>query len=454
MSESLTIKLTKKDLLMKTIFSIGLLVFTSLYTIVDSLFISNYVNTTALAALNLAFPLIVITNAFAFMFSTGGCAWVSIKLGEGKKEQAIKDFSLIVAFAFVFAILLVIIIEVFLNPIVLILGATKETFNYTKDYLKIVIFMSPFFVLQVIYQMFLFVDNKGKLAFRLVIISGLVNIIFDYIFIRFFNMGVKGAAWGTALGYLVWAVYGTLYFIKNKKGIHFTTPSKNKSVILKSTSNGMSEMVTSLSTSITTFYFNYLTLKYLGTDGVAAISIILYCQFLFSSIFFGFSIGSAPLIGYGWGAKKYEYTDKLIKLCFTLVIIFSILMFIVSFFGSNIITGLFCRPDNSVFNIAAHGLRLFSFSFLVCGISIISSTIFTSIGDGKRSATISFLRVFVFTILFLVILPKIWGIDGIWLAIPIAEGIMLFIDAIYLSNLRKKLAILEKKYPSNIAITI
>jgi Na+-driven multidrug efflux pump len=306
--------------------------------------------------------------------------------------------------------------------------------------------------LQIIYQGFLFVDNKGKLAFRLVIISGVVNVIFDYLFIKVLGMGITGAAWGTALGYLVWGIYGTYYFFTNKDGIHFTTPSKNKSVIIKTISNGMSEMVTNLSSSITTYYFNYLSLKYLGTDGVAAISIILYCQFLFSSIFFGLSIGSAPLIGYAWGAKKYEYTEKLIKLCFKLVFIFSIIMFVISFFGSNLVTGLFCRPDNSVYDIASRGLRLFSFSFLICGISIITSTIFTSIGDGKRSATISFLRVFIFTLLFLTILPTIIGTDGIWIAIPVAEFIMIFIDAIYLSNLNKKLKELENKYPSTVTV--
>jgi putative MATE family efflux protein len=453
MSDSLTIKLTTKDLFKKTIFSIGLLVFTSLYTIVDSLFISNYINTNALAALNLAFPLITLTSAFAFMFSTGGCAWVSIKLGEREEEKASKDFSLIVVFSFVVSIVLALILELYLDPIVHFLGATEETFNYTKQYLRITVLTSPIFILQILYQGFLFVDNKGKLAFRLVFISGVVNVIFDYIFIKIFGMGIRGAAWGTALGYLVWGVYGTYYFLRNKEGIHFSVPSKNKRVILRTISNGMSEMVTSLSTSITTFYFNYLTLKYLGADGVAAISILLYCQFLFSSIFIGFSIGASPLIGYAWGARKYEYTDKLIKLCFRLVFIFSLLMFGISFFGSNLVTGLFCRADNPVYDLAAHGLRLFSFSFLVCGISIISSTIFTSIGDGKRSATISFLRVFIFTLLFLTILPMIFGVNGIWLAIPVAEVIMIFIDAIYLSKLSKKLKILEKKYPFNKSVT-
>jgi putative MATE family efflux protein len=443
MTNSLTIKLTSMDLFKKTFFSMGLLVFTSLYTIVDSLFISNYVNTNALAALNLAFPLIILTNAFAFMFSTGGSTWVSIKLGEKEEKQASKDFSLIVLFAFLVSILLAIIIEIYLDPIVHILGATRETFTYTKQYLRIVILTSPIFILQIIFQGFMFVDNKGRLAFRLVVISGVANIVFDYIFIKIFKMGISGAAWGTAIGYLVWGVYGTIYFLKNKKGLHFAIPSKNKRVISRSISNGMSEMVTNLSSSVTTFYFNYLTLKYIGTDGVAAISIILYCQFLFSSIFFGFAIGSAPLIGYAWGAKKYEYTDKLIKLCFRLVFIFSIIMFAISFFGSNIVTGFFCRPENSVYDIATRGLRLFSFNFLVCGISIISSNIFTSIGDGKKSATLSFLRVFVFTLLFLTILPKILGTDGIWLAIPLAEAVMIFIDAIFLSKLSFKLKKLE-----------
>lgn len=448
MDNSLIIKLTQKDLLKKTSFSIGLIVFISLYTIVDSLFISNFINTEALASLNLGFPLITITNAFAFMFSTGSSAWISIKLGAGEKKQASKDFSLITLCAFILLIIIATIINFNLNSIVNLLGATKDTFDYTKDYLKIIMGMSPFFFLQVIYQSILFVDDNGKLAFKMVVFSGLTNIVFDYIFIVVLNMGIKGAAWGSAMGYIIWSIFGTIYFFKNKKGIHFTKPSKNICAITHSMSNGMSEMITNLSSSITTLYFNFLTLKYLGTDGVAAISIILYCQFLFSSIFFGFSIGATPLIGYGWGAKKYSYTHNLIKLCLKLITFFSIIMFIFSFLGSNFVTGLFCRPDNDVYYIASHGLKLFSFSFLMGGISIITSTIFTALGDGKKSAIISFLRIFVFSLFFLSVLPRILNVDGIWLAIPAAEGVMLIIDAIFLLNLGKKLISLHK----NIAI--
>lgn len=455
MSNSLTIKLSSKELLKRTTFSIGLLVFTSLYTIVDSIFVSNFVNTDALAALNIAFPLITLTNAIGFMFSSGGCAWISIKLGEKKVEQASKDFSLIVGFAFATLILISALILLNLDAIVRALGAKNYSlFEYARDYLSIVILTSPFFILQIIYQQVLFIDNKGKLAFNLVIISGVANIIFDYIFIVKFGWGIKGAAWGTAMGYFIWAIYGTFYFAKNKGGLHFTRPSKNKNVITKSLSNGMSEMVTNLSSSITTYYLNYLTLKYAGADGVAAISIILYCQFLFSSIFFGFAIGSSPIIGYGWGARQYEYTDNLIKICFRLVFIFSAVMFAISFFGSNIVTNLFCRPDNPVYPLATHGLRLFSFSFLFCGISIITSNVFTSIGDGKRSAIISFLRVFIFTILFLTILPPIAGLDGIWLAIPAAELVMIAVDVLFLNKLHRKILNLEEKYPSELSPSI
>jgi len=445
MDTSLKIKLSSKNLLLKIWTSVGLMIFTSLYTIVDSLFVSNYINTTALAGINIAFPLITLIDAFIFMMASGGVAWVSIKIGAGEKEKANHDFSLIVYFGLFITIFFVCLALPSLDSLVKFLGAKDpELFGYTKDYLLLILLLDPFFMLQIIFQQFLFVEGKGKFALILTLSSGLTNIFFDYLFIVVLNLGIQGAALGTGAGYCVSTLFAGIFFIRNKKGLHLTKPSRNFSVIRGTMSNGLSEMVTNLSTSLTTFYLNYLTLKYLGSAGVAAISIIFYCQFLFSSIFFGFSIGSAPLIGFGWGSQEYDYTKKLLKLCVKLVLIFSLTMFIIAFTGAEIITQFFCRPDNPVYGITTHGLRLFSLSFLFSGISIFASSAFTALGDGRRSAILSFVRVFVLTLFFLTVFPLLLGVDGIWLAIPAAEITMVAIDVFFLGQLAKRLNVLQQ----------
>lgn len=441
MSNVLTIKLNSKELLKKVFPSMVLMVIISMYTLIDSLFVSNFVGTSALASLNLAFPLITLISAFGFMLSTGGMAWVAIKIGAGKREKAIKDFSFIVYFGIIATIIIVMLILPFLDILVKLLGAKDLVlFNYTKTYLFWILIFSPFFILQILFQSFLFVDGNGKLAVFLTILSGLTNIFMDYVFIVLLDLGIQGASFGTGIGYLVTAIIGSIYFYKNKKGIHFTKPSYDFKVIKGSLSNGMSEMVTNISSSITTYYFNYLTLRYLGVEGVAAISIILYCQFLFSSIFFGLCIGSSPLIGNGWGANDFKYSKKLIYLNFKFIFFLSLLMFIIAFFGSPYITSLFCDRDNPVFLVASNALKIFSFSFLFCGFSIFTSNVFTSIGDGKRSAFVSLLRVFILTILFLTILPPIFGSIGIWISIPIVESIMILVDFIFIKKLFKRIS--------------
>jgi len=421
------------------------MVFTSFYTVVDSLFITNFVGTTALAAINIGFPIIIFLSAIGFMISSGGMAWVSIKLGEGKKEKAIRDFSLIIYFGFFITIVFVAIVLPFINQLIRMLGAKEEVlFKFTKDYLVLLLLMSPAFILQILFQNFLLVAGKGKLALALTISSGLANIIFDYLFIVVLKMGIVGAALGTGIGYFVTAIYGGVFFLRNKEGIHLSKPSHDFRVITGTMSNGISEMVINLSVAVTTYFFNFLTLKYIGTNGVAAISIIMDCQFLFSSIFYGFGMGSSPLIGFAWGAKKYKYTKNLLKLCFKINIIFSLVMFAISFGGANIITKLFCSVDNPVYSITTHGLRLFSISFLFSGISEFTSSTFTSLGDGKRSGFVAFLRLFVFTILFLTIFPMLFGINGIWLAVPAAEIAMLFINVSFLYELAKRLNVLHR----------
>ena len=421
------------------------MVFTSFYTVVDSLFITNFVSTTALAAINIGFPIIILLTAIGFMISSGGMAWVSIKLGEGKKEKAIKDFSLIIYFGFFIIVILVAIILPFIDPLIRILGAKDAIlFKYTKDYLFLLLIMSPAFILQILFQNFLLVAGKGKLALGLTLSSGVANIVFDYLFIVVLKMGIVGAALGTGIGYFVTAIYGGVFFLKNKKGLHLSKPSHDFKVITGTMSNGVSEMVINLSVAVTTYFFNLLTLKYIGTDGVAAISIIMDCQFLFSSIFYGFGMGSSPLIGFAWGAKKYKYTKNLLKLCFKITILFSLIMFGISFGGAPLIARLFCKIDNPVYSITTYGLRLFSISFLFSGISEFTSSTFTSLGDGRRSGFVAFLRLFVFTILFLLLFPVLFGVTGIWLAVPAAELVMVLINIGFLYKLAKRLNVLHR----------
>ena len=395
--------------------------FMSLYTIVDGAFVSRLIGTDALSAINIAYPFINIVLGISIMFGTGGCALVMKKVGEGKNDEAKKDFSLIVYFALIFSIILCVFSILFLEQILKLLGTTNSLYQYTKDYLfYMIIFVTPT-ILKFIMEQFLIATNRPKTALFLSVSGGILNIVLDYVFIAILNWGIKGAAIATGIGYSIPAIIGLLFFINNSSLLHFSLPSKSPKVILETCFNGSSEMVSQLSSGIVTFLFNIVTLKYIGEDGVASITIILYIQYLVTAVFLGYSIGISPRISFYYGNKDNAMLKRIISFSLKFVWTISVFICIAIVLASPFLVSFFTEPGTNVFNITIDGLKIYSFAFLFVGTNIFMSGMFTAFSNGKISALISFLKTLVFESLGIIIFPLILSIIGIWLAVPVAD---------------------------------
>ena len=415
-----------------------MLIFMSLYQMVDGVFVANFVGENALSALNIVYPIPSAIIAVSIMLATGGSAIIAKNMGEKKAQEAKENFSMIVLVGFIIGIVFLLAGLVFLKQIILLLGATQTLYHYCYDYLLILVLTAPLAVFQMLFQTFFVTAGKPHIGLALTIVGGCVNIVFDYIFIKICNLGVTGAAVATSMGYAIPAIAGLLYFWLNRKGtLYLVKPVLRKKVLLYTCANGSSEMVNNIAVSITTFLFNILMLKYAGEAGVAAITVVLYAQFLMTSVFMGFSSGVAPIISYNYGKKNNALLRNIFRISMCIVTIISVLVFVFSELFSSWIIRVFAAPQSDVFQIAKQGFAVFSVSFLFTGINIFSSAMFTAFSDGKVSAIISFLRTFVFLVICLLILPLIIAIDGIWLAVPFAEGLALLVSLYYLVTRRK-----------------
>jgi Na+-driven multidrug efflux pump len=285
--------------------------------------------------------------------------------------------------------------------------------------------------------MFFVVDGKPNLGLIFGVIGGVMNIVLDYVFIVILKMGVSGAAIGTGLGICISAFAFLIYFSKKKPGLHFVKPKWDGKVLLSTCTNGASEMVTNLAVTITMPLFNITILKFAGESGVAAVGIVMYAQFLLISIFLGYSQGVAPIFGYSYGAKNYAQLKKIFRISLGVVIVASISSYVISMLGADVIIGVFVEKSSNAFALAQHGFYLFSFSFIFMGFNIFSSAMFTALSNGKISAAISFVRTFLFVIVAILVLPLIIGIDGIWIAIPVAEFAAMFVSIFFLVKQRK-----------------
>ncbi len=419
--------------------SIVMLMLISLYTIIDGMFVSRFVSTDALAAVNIVWPALTIFGAIAFMFGSGGSALIGAFLGQKKDDFANKILSLMTVVLLSINTVLAIIIYVFTEELVVILGGNEDNTAYAIEYLKVYMWFIPPMTVKYIYENLFITAGKPNLGLAMAIIGGITNVFLDYIFIVPLNMGVKGAALATGIAFCLPAIVGSFFFLTNKKGLHYSKPQAPIWTIKKICANGSSEMVTNLSGGITTLAFNILMLKYAGTDGVAAITAILYANFLMIALFLGFSVGVSPVISYHFGAKNTAYLKKLKKMCFSFIIVASIVIFIVSFLLSALIADFFAEEGTYVNELISTGMKLFSFSFIFAGINIFTSNYFTALSDGKTSALISFSRTFVFIFLGFLTLTLLFGLTGVWLAIPFAELLAIFIVIIALIH--------EKKHP-------
>lgn len=415
-----------------------MLVFMSLYQMVDGVFVSKFVGEQALSALNIVYPVPSIIIAVSIMLATGGSAIIARNMGEGKDQEAKENFTLIILAGTVLGIGFLVSGVWFIKPLIRLLGATPALYDFCYDYLLILILSAPLAVFQMLFQNFFVTVGKPHLGLSLTILGGISNIVLDYVFIKQWNFGVSGAALATAIGYAIPGLFGLFYFAWNRKGtLYFVKPVFRAKVLLHCCINGSSEMVNNLAIAITTFLFNILMLKYAGEAGVAAITIVLYAQFLMTSTFMGFSTGIAPIISYNYGSQNIRQLKRIFTISIYLVLAVSAVTFLVAECWSDGLITVFTSAESEVFVLTKHGFTIFSFSFLFTGINIFASALFTAFSNGKISAILSFLRTFFFLVFCLLGLPLIWGVDGIWLAVPIAEILAFFISVYYLVKYKK-----------------
>ncbi len=408
--------------------TIVMMVFMGLYTIVDTIFVARFVSTDALSAINIVCPVINLTVGLGTMIAAGGSAVVSRKMGAGLEQEAKEDFTLLVLAAAGIGAAILICGTLWLNPILLALGASERLLPFCRDYLGLLLLFLPANVIQTVYANLFVTAGKPGLGFGLSVLAGLANILLDYVFIVLGGMEIRGAALGTGLGYLIPAAAGTVFFFRNRGALSFVKPRWRGALLTESCLNGSSEMVGQLAAALTTFLFNLTMMERLGEDGVAAVTIMIYSQFLLNTLFIGFSMGVAPVIGFHYGSGNRKQQRKILSICIRFLAAASLLIFALSISGGSLVVRMFTPDASRVYEIAAAGFPVFSVSFLFCGFNIFISALFTALSNGKVSAVLSFLRTFGLLCGGILLLPRLFGITGVWMAVPMAEGIMFFVS--------------------------
>lgn len=418
--------------------TVVMLVFMSLYQMVDAVFVSKFVGENALSALNIVYPFPSIVIAVSIMLATGGSAIIARNMGEGKEKEAKENFSFIVLVGAVIGVAIATAGILFIEPLIYMLGATPSLYDYCYEYLFILVLSVPLSVFQMLFQSFFVTAGKPHLGLTLTVLGGVSNIVLDYVFIVLCGFGVSGAALATSIGYSIPGLFGLIYFAVSRKGtLYFVKPVFRWGVLFKCCINGSSEMVNNLAVAVTTFLFNVLMLKYAGEAGVAAITIVLYAQFLMTSAFMGFSSGIAPVVSFNYGSGNVRQLKKIFKISVWVIAVVSAAVFVIAETCSDVVIMVFTPAGSEVFGLTKYGFAIFSFSFLCTGMNIFASALFTAFSNGKISAILSFLRTFVFLTACLLFLPLFWGVDGIWLAVPVAEVMALFVSVYYLVRFKK-----------------
>ena len=424
MSTSLNQHFTPWALLKFAFPSIIMMIFMSLYTIVDGIFISRFLGSNALSSLNIVFPVINVVIAIATMLGTGGNAIISKYLGEGRDRDARECLTQFTVIGLAISLLLLVLTQIFLTPLCRALGSTDVLLADCRAYLSVSLMFAPACMLQTLFQSYLVTAGMPALGLFLTIGAGILNAVLDYVLILVFPMGIAGAAIATGIGQSVPAVAGLFYFLLSRKGLYFTRFRLHPKELFMACYNGSSEMVTQLSNAIITFLFNLIMLDLAGENGVAAITILLYGQFLFNGFYLGFSIGISPIVGFQYGAENRKQLRSIYRTSFLFVLASSVVLTVIAIISSTPLVSVFTR-DPKTFMLADAGFRIFAFNFLFSGFNIASSGFFTALSNGRVSAIISFLRTLVFIVLSLLTLPRFFGITGAWLAIPVAEFLTL-----------------------------
>ncbi|MBO5938231.1 MAG: MATE family efflux transporter [Clostridia bacterium] len=420
--------------------SIVMMIFTSIYGVVDGLFVSNFVGKTPFAAVNLIMPFLMLFGALGFMLGAGGSAIVAKHLGEGERERAVSVFSMLTCVTVGCGILLTIVGLFAIRPVAVLLGATGEMLEYCVSYGRIILLAMSAFMLQNLFQSFLVTAERPQFGLYVTVAAGVTNIVLDFLFIAVFSWGVVGAAAATAISQAVGGLVPLVYFLhpKNKSLLRLRKPTFDGHALLHACTNGSSELMTNLSLSLANMLYNYQLMRMVGEDGIAAFGVVMYVSFIFITVFIGYSIGSAPIISYHYGAKNCEELKGLFRKSLVLMSVFGAAMVTLAVLLAKPFSSFFVGYDEELLALTTRGFILYSLSYLVLGVNIFASSFFTALGNGGVSAILSFLRLFVFQVVTLLVFPIFLGVDGIWSSIIGSEILALGMSTYFFLGQRKK----------------
>ena len=428
---------TLKNILKFAVPTIAMTVFMSFYTMVDGLFVSNLIGTNALSAINLTAPIIQLVTAVSTMLATGGSAVIMKKMGEQKAEEAKENFTFLILVNVIVGVVMCAAGYFAMDHIFVGMNLSPDVEGYCVEYLsRYLVFTVPILLMNN-FTLYMIASEKANLSLICSVTGGILNMVLDYVLIAGFGMGIGGAAIATGLGYSVTAVVGLFVFSRKKSLLHFKKPAFRFRVLANASTNGCSEMATALVTGIITMMFNWTMLHYVGEDGVAAVTIIMYVLMFASSLYTGYSYGVAPMLSYYYGEQNHEKLKKLVAVSMKVIAEISLVTVAVSFLLTKPLVSVFARQDNPVYDLAVTGNRICTIALLFIGFNIFASGMFTALSNGVVSAILAFSRSFVFMLITMIVLPLILGVNGIWLATPAAELMALALSVFMFLKYRK-----------------
>lgn len=431
---------TYKKLIRFTLPSIGMMIFMSIYGVVDGLFVSNFVGKTAFASVNLIVPFIQILNGMGAMLGVGGSALVAKTLGEGDRQRAGRYFTMMMYMLLIIAVVFTVLGIVFIRPVSYLLGATDAMIDDCVLYGRTVLLFSIFMHLQYTFQSYLVVAEKPMLGLIVTIAAGCTNMVLDALFVGLFRWGVAGAAIATGMSQFVGGIIPLIWFLsrKNRSALHFTRTKMEWRPVLKACGNGASEMLSSVSASITGMLYNRQLMKYAGEDGVSAYGVVMYAAFIFIAVLVGYSSGSSPIVGYHFGAQNHGEMKNLLKKSLILLTSAGSVLTVSAFLLAGPIAQLFVGYNTELMELTAHAFRICVLPFLIMGVGIYTSSFFTALNDGLVSMEISALRALIFPLVTIIVLPMLFELDGVWYSLVVSELLTLFASAAFLIAKRKK----------------
>ena len=420
--------------------SIIMMVFTSIYGVVDGYFVSNFVGKTPFAAVNLIMPFLMIIGGVGFMIGTGGSALVAKHLGEKDENQARRVFSMMMILTLILGVSISVLGIIFADKVALLLGADIEMLDYCVTYARTCLIFNTMFMFQNVFQSFLVTAERPKLGLVVIVAAGCTNMLLDFLFIAVFQLGVVGAALATGLSQTVGGLLPLIFFLRKNNGskLHMVRTRLELRPVLQACSNGASELMTNISSSVVSMLYNHQLLTLAGENGVSAYGVLMYVSFIFAAVYIGYSIGTAPIVGYNYGAQNHAELRNIRVKSMRSMLIGGVIMVSLAELLAPVLAGIFVGYDKELFDMTVHAFRLFSFTFLLSGFNIWCSSFFTALNNGAISAAVSFLRTLVFQLAAVLILPIFFKLDGVWFSVAFAEVCAFVISMIFLIAKRKK----------------